>query len=151
MANPQPKPQPRNAPTATAYPEPNFVELAGSEVDEAPFPDHIRKKAGLDSGVPEEWKPEHKNEYVTAYLAMQTTMSKGGIAYTLHVLGDSNDIHSATKPVLLKHGGRVLENRMEELQVKAGDLVCIMFLGYGEAKQGQSAPRLWKVRKLFVE
>ena len=154
MGQPKPKgpviPAHQNPP-ALAYPKATFITLEGSQSDDSPFPEFIQNWKGQDSGVRYEWDPENKHEMIVGYLAQKTKMTLGGMAYTLNVLGDYANPKGPTEAVLIKRGGRVLENRMEELQAEPGDCLCIMFLGYGDAKPGQSAPRLWKVRKLHVQ
>ena len=132
-----------------SYPKTNLIDMVGP--DDTPFPDFIQGMKGEEGGIKFEWDPLKQYEYLVGYLARKTQMTLGGFAYTLNTLSDYKDIHSRTVSVLLKKGGRVLEGRIEELGVQVGDLIAIMFLGEGEAKEKQNPPRLWKVRKLTTK
>lgn len=128
-----------------AFPKPNFVELAGTGAE---FPEGIKEAAGTVADVPYEWEPIKTHECVKGYVRRINHMSLGGVAYVLDICPSYADHAASGVHLLLTKGGKVLQSRMEALQVQVGDLVAILYLGLGEAKEGLNAPRLWQVKKL---
>jgi len=139
------KPKAKSQEIQTAPPTPNFVTLEGTDDD---FPAEIEQAKGEEGGVTIEWEPIKPRECIMGHVRRSVTMSLGGTAYTLDLCPSYADTKPSGTLCLLTKGGKVLQSRMEELSIKDGDIVALMFLGFGEAKEGFNAPRLWKVKKL---
>ena len=127
-------------------PEPNVIPLHRPPLkDEPPLPSHIQEEDGyeeLGSEVNWEWNPNLPWESLEGLLVERTVMRLGGTAYTLEV--DAEDGEKFL--VLLKKGGRILENCMREVEL--GERVYIRYRGLLPAKPGQNPPRDWRVLKL---
>lgn len=130
----------------TTWHSPHFIDL---EMD-AEFPPGIQEAQGETSDVPMEWEPKNNPEAIMGYLRRKNKMSLGGMAYVIEVCKNYTDRTPTGMLCLLTKGGRVLESRIEALNVQIGDLIAIVYRGFGEAKEGQNAPRLYDVKKLKV-
>lgn len=83
------------------------------------------------------WKPELQGEELVGVI-VQIYDGQFGKQYTIRT--EKEDAPDVVTP---SHA--VLQNRL--LNVSSGDFVRIVFDGVGEAKKGQSAPKMYRVFK----
>src|SRR5712691_9039016 len=110
------------------------------------FPSAIKDAKGDLTGNTMEWSPKEAGELLVGRILQMNVMGLGGIAFLI----DISPTKEKTMAVLLKKGGKVLENRMAALQAKPGDLFAILYMGEQDTEKGNPM-RLWKVKKITGE